>query len=400
MRILVLNADYPRFLAWLYRRQPGLEKRRLCARRWRRETPACSASPISIRGILPRSAMPAAEIHVNNPWLQSAWAREHGMAVETPEPADPERPRLASSLAAARRRRRSSRCCGRWPARSASAPARRRRPRRSCSPRSRISDPTWCSTRTPSMSTRSLMRRIKAIGNPILIGRSGSSRPRGEDWSVYDLMMSQLSGDRGFLSALGVRAEVNHLAFEPAILDALPRGAGHGYRCFLRRHGVAGSPAADRAAGGRRRTLRSQTVRQPAAGAARLLAAAPLLSGRSLGRRHVSGAAALAHHAQFAYRPCRPGSRKHAAVRSHRRRRFSADRLQGQSAHAVRAGPRRRGMALGRRLPCGHRAARSATTMAAPRSRARARRRTMAQHTYRHRAAEILGFVETLRAQR
>ena len=25
---------------------------------------------------------PAAEIHVNNPWLQAAWAREHGMAVE------------------------------------------------------------------------------------------------------------------------------------------------------------------------------------------------------------------------------------------------------------------------------------------------------------------------------
>ena len=25
MRILVLNADYPRFLSWLYRRQPGLE---------------------------------------------------------------------------------------------------------------------------------------------------------------------------------------------------------------------------------------------------------------------------------------------------------------------------------------------------------------------------------------
>src|ERR1700686_1635629 len=25
MRILVVNADYPRFLAWLYRRQPGLE---------------------------------------------------------------------------------------------------------------------------------------------------------------------------------------------------------------------------------------------------------------------------------------------------------------------------------------------------------------------------------------
>ncbi len=26
---------------------------------------------------------PAAEIHVNNPWLQAAWAREHGVAVRT-----------------------------------------------------------------------------------------------------------------------------------------------------------------------------------------------------------------------------------------------------------------------------------------------------------------------------
>ena len=26
MRILVLNADYPRFLSWFYGRQPGLEK--------------------------------------------------------------------------------------------------------------------------------------------------------------------------------------------------------------------------------------------------------------------------------------------------------------------------------------------------------------------------------------
>src|SRR5258708_25248054 len=30
---------------------------------------------------------PAAEIHVNNPWLQFAWAREHGMAVEALEAA-------------------------------------------------------------------------------------------------------------------------------------------------------------------------------------------------------------------------------------------------------------------------------------------------------------------------
>jgi hypothetical protein len=32
MRILVLNADYPRFLAWFYDRQPGLESP--MRRRW------------------------------------------------------------------------------------------------------------------------------------------------------------------------------------------------------------------------------------------------------------------------------------------------------------------------------------------------------------------------------
>ncbi len=113
---------------------------------------------------------------------------------------------------------------------------------------------------------------------------------------------------------------------------------------------------------------------KPAAGAARLLAAASLLSGRSLGRRHVSGAAALEDHAQLAYRHGRPGSRKHAAVRGDRRRRFPADRFQGQSAHAVRAGSRSRGMALDRRLPRRHRPRISATTRAARRSRAPARR--------------------------
>jgi spore maturation protein CgeB len=68
----------------------------------------------------------------------------------------------------------------------------------------------------------SLMRRIKAIDNPILIGQVGIEPSRGEDWTVYDLMISQLPATVKSLRALGVRAEVCHLAFEPAILDALP----------------------------------------------------------------------------------------------------------------------------------------------------------------------------------
>jgi len=36
-------------------------------------------------------------------------------------------------------------------------------------------------------------------------------------------MFSQLAATVGFFRSLGIRAEVSHLAFEPAILDALQR---------------------------------------------------------------------------------------------------------------------------------------------------------------------------------
>ncbi len=72
-----------------------------------------------------------------------------------------------------------------------------------------------------------LMRRIKGIGKPILIGQVGIAPSRGEDWTVYDLMLSQLSATVELFRRAGVRAEVNHLAFEPAVLDALPATPAH-----------------------------------------------------------------------------------------------------------------------------------------------------------------------------
>src|SRR5689334_14350956 len=85
MRILVLNADYPRFLVWLYRREAGLENAPYAA-----QMAARNASLFGVADFYSRNfaadGHAAAEIHVNNPWLQSAWAREHGMSVEPVEP--------------------------------------------------------------------------------------------------------------------------------------------------------------------------------------------------------------------------------------------------------------------------------------------------------------------------
>src|SRR6266850_2154303 len=85
MRILVLNADYPRFLAWLYRRQVGLEGAPYAAQMAARNQSLFGVADFYSRNFA-ALGHPAAEIHVNNPWLQAAWAREHGLAFEAPEP--------------------------------------------------------------------------------------------------------------------------------------------------------------------------------------------------------------------------------------------------------------------------------------------------------------------------
>src|ERR1700754_4760312 len=88
MRILVLNADYPRFLAWLYRRQPRLENASYAA-----QMAARNASLFGVADFYSRNFAalrhPGAGIHVTTPWLQSAAAREHGIAVETPPSPNP-----------------------------------------------------------------------------------------------------------------------------------------------------------------------------------------------------------------------------------------------------------------------------------------------------------------------
>jgi len=220
MRILVLNADYPRFLAWLYRRQPGLEHASYAD-----QMAARNASLFGVADFYSRNfaalGHPAADIHVNNSWLQAAWAREHGVATESPEPPGA----IAGKGPPAWLQRVVT------PFKPLLRPLARKV---GLSPRldrqaedillAQIEEfrPDLVLNQDVFHVDTRLMRRIKGIGNPILIGQVGIEPSRGEDWSIYDLLISQLPTTVKFFRALGVRAEVNHLAFEPAILDALP----------------------------------------------------------------------------------------------------------------------------------------------------------------------------------
>ena len=219
MRILMLNADYPRFLAWLYSRQPGLERASYAV-----QMAARNASLFGVADFYSKNfaalGHAAADIHINNPWLQSAWAREHGMAARVPEPVDGTDRRTPPWLQRAVK-----------PFKPLLRPLARKV---GLSPKldiqaekillAQIEDfrPDLVLNQDTFHIDSRLALRIKSIGRPILVGQLGIEPTRGENWKVYDLIISQLPKVVQSIRALGVRAEVNHLAFEPAILDALP----------------------------------------------------------------------------------------------------------------------------------------------------------------------------------
>ena len=238
-------------------------------RRWRREMPACSASPISIRRnfaarrAIPRRRSTSTIRGCSRPGRASmAWRSRR------PQPPGAAAPRALPA----------------WLQRAVTPfkPLLRPLARKiGLSPRldaqaenillAQIEDfrPDLISTRTPSMSNASLMRRIKGIGNPILIGMVGIEPSRGEDWTGLRSDDVAIVHHREFLS----KPRGSRRSESPRLRTRHPRrlagSTGDGYRCFVRRHGVAGPPAAHRVAGGRRRTLRSQIVGKPPAGACR-----------------------------------------------------------------------------------------------------------------------------------
>jgi spore maturation protein CgeB len=220
MRIIILNADYPRFLAWFYRKHPNLE-----SNSYAEQMTARNASLFGLADFYSRNfaalGHEAVEIHVNNRAMQAAWAQEHGINVE-----------LAAGSGEAMQHRLPG-----WLQRAAAPfkPILRPLVRKvGLSPRLDAASeqillaqieafkPDVVLNQDVFYVDEGLMRRIKQMGNPILIGQVGIEPSRGVDWMVYDLMLSQLPRIVQSFRDAGVRAEVTHLAFEPRLLDDLP----------------------------------------------------------------------------------------------------------------------------------------------------------------------------------
>lgn len=218
MRILVLNADYPRFLAWLYRREAGLQHASYAA-----QMAARNASLFGVADFYSRNfaaeGHEAREIHVNNAWLQFAWAREHGLAIEQDVPLQ-ERRVLPAWIERAvtpfkPMLRPLARRVGLSPKLTATAEGILLAQIEEFCPDVIINQDVFY------VDTR-LVRVIRDATSAIMIGQVGIEPSRGQDWSSYHLMLSQLPSIVQSFRRSGVRSEVCHLAFEPSILDQLP----------------------------------------------------------------------------------------------------------------------------------------------------------------------------------
>lgn len=93
MRFLILNVDYPDFINWLYTKLPGLEKQPFGEQmKMRNESLNFRADFYSEN--LRKLGHEAHEIYANNKYIQTAWAREHGIVVKDPTPIFQARPML------------------------------------------------------------------------------------------------------------------------------------------------------------------------------------------------------------------------------------------------------------------------------------------------------------------
>ena len=237
MRFLILNTDYPEFLWWLYARNPGLEHQpHEVQMRVRVESLFGVADFYSSN--LRKLGHEAYDIHANNEFIQRAWARQHGIRIEEPMPAEQ---RARAVLQHARRV-------------GAATPLRYLRPLFRPVLRSLDKNRSWfydilaaqvkhykpdilLNQAVDSISSR-FFQEIKPYVR-LLVGQHAAPLPQSQDFGLYNLVISSLPNLLDHFRGLGVPSELNRLAFEPGVLSRLknePNGIPISFVGSLSRH--------------------------------------------------------------------------------------------------------------------------------------------------------------------
>jgi hypothetical protein len=222
VRILVLTADDESFLETVYQCQPGLHLTSSDEQyRARYETMFGDADFLSRN--FHALGQEAAEIFVNNIWLQSAWAREHGMDVPDPPLPGTKNNTANGNMVTFLKRKLS-------PYRKVLAPlARKLGYMRTLTPVERrillaqIEDanPDIILNQMPGIVTADILNQVKRPGR-IIIVQHGNIPPDNFDPGPYTFAMAIVPNIVEFFRSHGLPTEYYRLAFGASVLDRLP----------------------------------------------------------------------------------------------------------------------------------------------------------------------------------
>lgn len=219
MRIAILNADYEPFLAWLYGSRPGLEDASYGKQQAARNRSLFGVADFYSRN-LRALGHEAWDLHANNPWMQTAWARERGWV---PSPSALMRWRIVRP-AELFRSARGAQGRGRGVARTFRRSFRARddlhlilrRQIEELEP-----DVIW--NQAMDWVSSALLRSVRSRTR-LVVGQVAAPLPERLDLGPYDVVLSSLPHFVERFRGAGTPAHYQPLGFDPSVLDVVPEG--------------------------------------------------------------------------------------------------------------------------------------------------------------------------------
>jgi len=220
LKFLILNWDYERFLRSHYTAHPELVGESYTEQMAVRNQSLFGVADFYSKNLTALGHQ-AAEIHANNVWLQAAWARQHGITVPDISSVDGSDGEGGNFTAAIKRRLR--------PYKALLSPIMRRFGLTKKMSGfelevllAQVEDfaPDVILNQDLQAIDSDVMRMMAKPGR-LLLGQIGVDPPAHIDLGVYDLGLSQIPWVVQYFRKHGLRAEIFHLGFEPAINEML-----------------------------------------------------------------------------------------------------------------------------------------------------------------------------------
>ena len=223
MRFLILNADYSTFLRWLYAEHVGLERRMYEEQMQVREE-SLFGWGYFYSSNLRKLGHEAHNVYTTNEIMQRAWASEHGVAVE--DWGQVTRPTVAALSRLELFGRKSLLQYLKPFVRPLVRPVVQKRQRWFYDIlAAQIKDykPDVLLNQAVDVVNCDFLRGVKPHMR-LLMGQVSCPLPQGQDWGVYDVMVSSLPNFVDHFVRSGVPSELHRFAFEPGVLPRLENG--------------------------------------------------------------------------------------------------------------------------------------------------------------------------------